>query len=345
LKQFNNFCTDAGFTLIVTAGVVCGAKEFKMKRHLITAMTLFLVTVLFIPIMPQKAAAATFADGEYTVPFTVLKDNSNEQSTTADYMVSPAKVQLANDKATVTVTLKNSSWWQYFKVQNGGSFSDVQVVSESGDQRVVRFMVSDLKKPVNAKIHVIVTGIPGFEYDNKYDIRFSFNTSSIPGPTVEKPVTTTPPANETKPETPKKTEGKPVQKQEQKPAQKPTETKTETAKTTENVPKKEEKSTVTEFEKDKAEQSEAKSEDATKVNSEVEDAVDTEEDVVSEEVEAVNEEELKEQEEDAVEEVAVEGVKDEKEESSTSTFILIAAITAVIVAAIVFAFARKRARK
>lgn len=312
-----------------------------MKRHLIVAMTLFLVTVLFIPIMPQKAAAATFADGEYTVPFTVLKDNSNEQSTTADYMVSPAKVQLANDKATVTVTLKNSSWWQYFKVQNGGSFSDVQVVSESGDTRVVRFTVSDLTKLVNAKIHIIVTGIPGFEYDNKYDIRFSFNTSSIPAPPVEKPVATPPPAKETKPETPKKNEAKPVQKQEQKPAQKPSENKTDTAKTTENVTKTEEKLTVTESEKDKAEQSEAKSEDATEVNTEDEDAADIEADAVSEETDAVNEEELEVQEE-AVEEVAVE---DEKEESSTGTFVLIAAITAVIVAAIVFALARKRARK
>ena len=50
-----------------------------MKRHFIVAMTVSLVTALFIPaIVPLKASAATFADGEYTVPFTVLKDNSNE---------------------------------------------------------------------------------------------------------------------------------------------------------------------------------------------------------------------------------------------------------------------------
>jgi len=312
-----------------------------MKRYLMAAMTLFLVTALFIPIMPREVAAATFADGEYSVPFTVLKDNSSEQSTTADYMVSPAKVQLTNDKATVTVTLKNSSWWQYFKVQNGGSFSDVHVVSESGDQRVVRFTVADLTKPVNAKIHVIVTGIPGFDYDNKYDIRFSFNTSSIPAPPVEKPVATQPPAKETKPETPKKTEVKPIQKQEQKPTEKPAGNKTETAKTTENVAKKEEKSTGTGPEKEKAEQSEEESEDVTEVNTEAE---DTTEDAVSEE-DAGNEVELEEQEEDVVEEVAVEEVKDENEKPSTALFILIAAITAIIVAAIVFAIARKRARK
>jgi len=119
-------------------------KEFEMKRNFVFAIAVALVTALFIQVMPLNAEAATFADGEYSVPFTVLKDTSNEVSTTADYMVSPAKVQLVNDKATVTVTLKNASWWQYFKVQNGGTFSDVQRVSQSGDQRVVRFTVSDL---------------------------------------------------------------------------------------------------------------------------------------------------------------------------------------------------------
>ena len=318
-----------------------------MKRIRLVALTFFLVTALFIPaINPLVASAATFADGEYTVPFTVLKDNSNEVSATADYMVSPAKVQLANDKATVTVTLKNSSWWQYFKVQNGGSFSDVQVVSETGEQRVVRFTVSDLTSFVNAKIHIIVTGIPGFEYDNKYDIRFNFNTSSIPAPPVEKPVATPPPAKETKPETPKKTEEKPVQK----PAQKPAVQKTETAKKTETVTKKEEVSTVNETEEDET--------GLTVVNSEKETEEETvKDDKSSDEVEAddtdleaeadasLEKNEEADEKEEVVEEVAVEEVKDEKKDSSNGLFIIITVVTAIIVASIVFVLARKRARK
>ncbi|WP_262174091.1 NEAT domain-containing protein [Saccharococcus sp. Marseille-Q5394] len=311
-----------------------------MKRIFTVAMAVALVTALFIPIMPMKAEASTFADGEYSVPFTVLKDSSNEQSTTADYMVSPAKVQLVNDKATVTVTLKNSSWWQYFKVQNGGSYSDVQVVSQSGDQRVVRFTVTDLKQLVNAKIHIIVTGIPGFDYDNKYDIRFNFNTSSIPAPPVAKPVATPPPAKETKPAAPKKTEVTPVQKTEQKPAQHPVVNKTETAKTTESVTKKEEKLTVNETGKDEAEKSHTESDNGNEVSKEDE---DVEEDAASEETGAVNEEH--DEEEDAVEEVAVAEVKDEKEKSSNTFLIVIIVIGAVIGAAVVFAIARKRARK
>ncbi|MFS0689305.1 NEAT domain-containing protein [Sporosarcina sp. 179-K 8C2 HS] len=315
-----------------------------MKRHLLVAMTVALVTALFIPaIMPLKVAAATFADGEYTVPFTVLKDTSNERSTTADYMVSPAKVQMVNDRATVTVTLKNSSWWQYFKVQNGGSFTDVQVVSESGDQRVVQFTVSDLKQLVNAKIHIIVTGIPGFEYDNKYDIRFNFNTSSIPAPPVAKPVVTPPPAKETKPVTPTKTEVKPVQQAVQKPVQKPTGNKTDIAKTTESVTKKEEKSTVNENEKDESEQSGTKSEEAQAEEDET-----TIEDEQSEEADtdvALDENDEAAEEDEGVEEVAMGEVEDEKEKSSNTFLIAIIVIGAIIGAAVVFAIARKRAQK
>ena len=142
---------------------------------------------------PQRLP--TYADGEYSVPFTVLKDTGNEQSTTAEYMVSPAKVIVQNGKIYAVVTLNNSSWWQYFKVQAGGGFADVQVVSNdtANDKRVVKFEVKDIEQLVNAKIHIIVTGIPGFTYDNKYDIRFKFNSSNIPlAPVAEKPAT--PPA-------------------------------------------------------------------------------------------------------------------------------------------------------
>ncbi|MEK5066982.1 NEAT domain-containing protein [Sporosarcina sp. FSL K6-1508] len=168
-----------------------------MRKKSVFMMTvLFAIFTILPTLAPEKAAAASnYADGEYTVPFTVLKDTGNEQSTTAEYMVSPAKVIVQNGKTYAVVTLKNSSWWQYFKVSAGGGFADVQVVSNdtANDKRVVKFEVKDIEQLVNAKIHVIVTGIPGFTYDNKYDIRFKFNSSSIPlAPVAQKPAT--PPA-------------------------------------------------------------------------------------------------------------------------------------------------------
>ncbi|MBO0588583.1 NEAT domain-containing protein [Sporosarcina sp. E16_8] len=171
------------------------------KNTVFTTVILFALFTLLPSLAIEKAAAASnFADGEYSVPFTVLKDTGNEQSTTAEYMVSPAKVIVQNNKIFAVVTLNNSSWWQYFKVQAGGGFADVQVLSndKANDKRVVKFEVKDIEQLVNAKIHVIVTGIPGFTYDNKYDIRFKFNSSTIPlAPVAEKPAT--PPASKPTP--------------------------------------------------------------------------------------------------------------------------------------------------
>ncbi|WP_203245849.1 NEAT domain-containing protein [Sporosarcina beigongshangi] len=202
-----------------------------MKKKMIGLVAILFTLLTLLPtFMPLKAVAASpYADGEYSVPFSVLKDTGSEPSATAEYVVSPAKLTVQNGKMHIIMTLNNSSWWQYFKV-NG---TDVQVISEdaANDKRVVRFEVKDLTQLVGAKIHIIVTGIPGFNYDNKYDIRFKFNVTNIPlAPVVEKPtpkpaesekVTTTPSAKpadtkvEKKPEVTTKAEEKPVPSKEE----------------------------------------------------------------------------------------------------------------------------------
>ncbi|QTD40875.1 NEAT domain-containing protein [Sporosarcina sp. Te-1] len=323
-----------------------------MKTKTLFSMAITCLLAIFIPLMPMQASAATiFADGEYTVPFTVLKGTGNEQSTTADYMVSPAKVHIRNGKATVTVTLNNSSWWQYFKVQSGGGFKDVQVVSENRDtdKRTVKFDVADLGQMLNGKIHVIVTGIPGFEYDHKYDIRFSFNTSGIPEAPAEKPVTN-PPANVSKPEVKpeSKPETKPVamKKPEEKPAQKPTEQKTERVKEKKDVVRAEEKA---DSKQDEAMKSEQETEDKAQSDKrEAEDAVgegdkteETSGDVTTadEQVDTVVEEVT-------ADDKAVGAAMNAKEESSSSTLLIaLVAIVAVIIGGIAFAAVKKRARK
>ena len=139
----------------------------------------FLVPVLFVlvTILPfaqsnTVEAASTYADGEYDLPFTVLKGDSDESSMTNDYLVSPAKLIVENGKNNVQLTLKNSSWWQDFTVASGS----VSVISEANDIRVVQFEVGDLDQILNSKIHVIV---PDIDYDNKYDVRFQFDTSGL----------------------------------------------------------------------------------------------------------------------------------------------------------------------
>lgn len=118
-------------------------------------------------------AASTYKDGEYNVPVTVLKGDSNERSITNDYIVSPAKLIVKDGKSTIQLTLKNSSWWKSFSVSTGS----ITTISDSNDTRVVQFPVQNLNNPVNAKIHVVV---PDIDYDNKYDVRFKFDASGVP---------------------------------------------------------------------------------------------------------------------------------------------------------------------
>lgn len=324
-------------------------------KKLFSMMIAFLLAFSVIAMMPMQAsAAATFADGDYTVPFTVLKDKGNDVSTTAEYMVSPAKVHIQNGKATVTVTLNNSSWWQYFKVNSGGGLKDVQVVSENTgtDKRIVKFDVADLNQLVNARIHIIVTGIPGFNYDNEYDIRFKFNTSSIPAPPVEKPVTT-PPAKEekppakpvTKPETKpeSKPQVKPKSKPESKPESKPSDKKEEVSNTEDTglVVEKDEK---TDSDKGKEDVQSGKTE--TESSSSEEDGTVEEDSAESTDLDIEEEVEVEIDEEPTIEESAVEEVDSAEDENSNSRmFIILAVVIIALIAGIAaFFMTKKRVR-
>ncbi|GIP62754.1 heme uptake protein IsdC [Virgibacillus pantothenticus] len=133
----------------------------------------FIILITFFSFHANQVnAASTYAEGEYNLPFTVLKGDTDERSMTNDYLVSPAKLIVKNGKNLVQITLKNSSWWQSFHVQS----KPVTVVSEGNDTRVVQFEVPDLDQIVNATIHVIV---PDIDYDNKYKVRFQFDTSGL----------------------------------------------------------------------------------------------------------------------------------------------------------------------
>ncbi|WP_340084730.1 NEAT domain-containing protein [Siminovitchia sp. FSL H7-0308] len=160
-----------------------------MKKFILTALSFLLIFFTAMPSLQPHAAKANskYAVGEYDLPFTILKDTSDEPSMTNDYIKSPAKLIVEqNGEMHVVMTLNNSSWWQYLKVQTtqpgsfqDNNFVDATVISEdkASDTRVVTFKVQDIEQVLNAKIHVIV---PMIHYDNKYDIRFQFDASGIP---------------------------------------------------------------------------------------------------------------------------------------------------------------------
>ena len=78
-------------------------------------------------------------------------------------MNSPAEVKVEDGKTIVYMTLLDSQYWQSLKIQDGDDFVDAEVVSENEEEntRVVKFELKDVEKILNAKAHIIVTGVPG----------------------------------------------------------------------------------------------------------------------------------------------------------------------------------------
>jgi heme-binding NEAT domain protein len=118
-------------------------------------------------------------DGEYTIDFTVLKNNTNEVSVMDDYTVKPAILSVENQETYVTVTLKNSEWIKVFQTEQDGTYVDAEIVlvNAAEDTRDVRFYVEDLEALVHAYTEVY------FEepilYDGKYFVQFDFDVHSI----------------------------------------------------------------------------------------------------------------------------------------------------------------------
>ena len=156
-----------------------------MKKFYSLMLIFSLIFTTISPALPSVSADTeekVYADGEYVLPFVVWQADKDDTSVADGYLEKPAKLIVEDGKYTVQTTLKNDSWWQYFKVESAGTFVDVTEISkdEDADTRVVAFEVEDLDEILQAKVHIIVTGIPGFNYDNKYDIRFNFDPSGIP---------------------------------------------------------------------------------------------------------------------------------------------------------------------
>ncbi len=93
------------------------------------------------------------------------------------YTKKPATVFVKDDNYTVDLTLTNSDWYKDFTV-NG---ERPELVSENNEtqERTVRFTTNSLAEKTNAWVHVEVTGIPGFTYNNAYDVEIVFDPASL----------------------------------------------------------------------------------------------------------------------------------------------------------------------
>ncbi|PFX67221.1 cell surface protein, partial [Bacillus cereus] len=126
----------------------------------------------------EKPDAETIKDGEYSINFKALKDQTDEISMMNTYTKSPGVLKVKDGKKYVSFTLTNSSWITKFEFEKNGSFVDANVISEDkkADTRVVEVEVPDLSEKLNAKVKV---DIDSMNYHHFYDIQFAFDKGSI----------------------------------------------------------------------------------------------------------------------------------------------------------------------
>ncbi|WP_175544210.1 NEAT domain-containing protein, partial [Bacillus cereus] len=126
----------------------------------------------------KKPDAETIKDGEYSINFKALKDQTDEISMMNTYTKSPGVLKVKDGKKYVSFTLTNSSWITKFEFEKNSSFVDANVISEDKktDTRLVEVEVPDLSKKLNAKVKV---DIDSMNYHHFYDIQFAFDKGSI----------------------------------------------------------------------------------------------------------------------------------------------------------------------
>ncbi|QDY84134.1 hypothetical protein FQU75_12455 [Paenibacillus polymyxa] len=131
------------------------------------------------PAVEQSVQAAS--EKRYTINYNVFKDKTNEASVMDGYLVKPATLIEKGDKRYIQVTLKNSSWMPTLQVEQNGTLKDVEVISTSGDTRIVQFEAGDLSRKISAHTHVIVPGLVlgGVPYDHWYTVQFQFDEASL----------------------------------------------------------------------------------------------------------------------------------------------------------------------
>ncbi|PER22914.1 NEAT domain-containing protein, partial [Bacillus cereus] len=126
----------------------------------------------------QQPNSNTIADGEYSIPFKVLKDKTNEESKMNTYMENPGVLKVENGKKKAIVTLKSSSLIKNFQTEKDGAFVDAKVVSEDKekDTRVVEFEVADLSKKLNTKVFIEMASK---NYKQTHDVQLVFEQDKL----------------------------------------------------------------------------------------------------------------------------------------------------------------------
>ncbi|MBE7102914.1 NEAT domain-containing leucine-rich repeat protein [Bacillus cereus] len=170
-----------------------------MKKNYIKALVV--ATTLAIPFATYSTSAlaaikaeanqsvAAVSDRTYDTEIKIYKDQKDEPSMVSQYIKDP-KVTIENNKKVVTVTVQDSDYFQYLRIEDRnqpGVFHDVKVLSEDkrkNGTKVVQFEIGEFEKKHNMQMHIL---IPAIGYDHKYQVQFEIKDPTVGEKETEKP--------------------------------------------------------------------------------------------------------------------------------------------------------------
>lgn len=161
--------------------VVKREEELVKRKFAFPLAILTVICMLVMLSIPQGKVFAEISDGTYSLNYQILHAESDSVSIANDYFEKPATLFVENGEKHIQFTLNHSQWTKELQAPLGGSFVDVDVVSENlgEDTRVVKFKLDeDLSKPLEFKMHVLIETMEPV-YDHRYTVRFDFDNDSM----------------------------------------------------------------------------------------------------------------------------------------------------------------------
>ncbi|WP_242212734.1 NEAT domain-containing leucine-rich repeat protein [Bacillus cereus group sp. BfR-BA-01383] len=170
-----------------------------MKKNYIKALVV--ATTLAIPFAAYSTPAlaaikieanqsvAAASDRTYDTEIKIYKDQKDEPSMVSQYIKNP-KVAIEDGKKIVTVTVQDSDYFQYLRIEDKnqpGVFHDVKVLSEDkrkNGTKVVQFEIGEFEKKHNMQMHIL---IPAIGYDHKYQVQFEIVDPALDNKETENP--------------------------------------------------------------------------------------------------------------------------------------------------------------
>ncbi|MDR4149181.1 NEAT domain-containing leucine-rich repeat protein [Bacillus thuringiensis] len=126
-------------------------------------------------------SVAAVSDRTYDTEIKIYKDQKDEPSMVSQFIKNP-KVAVVDGKKIVTVTVQDSDYFQYLRIEDQNQpkiFHDVKVLSEDkrkNGTKVVQFEIGDFDKKYNMQMHIL---IPDISYNNKYQVQLEIKDPTL----------------------------------------------------------------------------------------------------------------------------------------------------------------------